>query len=206
MYYSNLLLFLIVHRMSHAWHYSWTAVLNLLTYLFLIYVDNCYHIIFWWFIQFYLAVIVDSSGCAYSIYGDMRYIVYRWEFSYLDYPLEVSISWIYLLSPYNWFCHICLSYYLMPYVRGMLMTWFLIHAFDSDLSIHMWLSMHATWHSLLVGEFLTPLDPHIQNPKPGICLFSQMLIRCAAEAWIIGRSSGALSSQAPMLISRVFLL
>ena len=60
-----------------------------------------YRIISWWFILFYLVVIVDSSGCAYSVDRDMRYMVYRWAF--LDYHLDVSISWIYLLSPYNWF-------------------------------------------------------------------------------------------------------
>jgi len=45
----------------------------------------------------YLAVIVNSSGCAYSVDRDMRCMVYRWGFPYLDYSLEVSISWIYLL-------------------------------------------------------------------------------------------------------------
>ena len=30
----------------------------------------------------------------------------------------------------------------------MLMTWFSMYAFDSDLSIHVCLSLHATWHSL----------------------------------------------------------
>jgi len=58
---------------------------------------------------------MDSSGCAYLVDKDMRYMVYKWGFPYLDYSLEVSISWIYLLSLYNWFCHFCTSYYLMPH-------------------------------------------------------------------------------------------
>ena len=89
-----------------------------------------YRIIFWWFILYSLVVTVDSSSCAYSIDGDMRYMVYRWEFSCLDYPLEISISWIYLLSPYNWFCHFCTSHYLLPLLCScvlVLMTQFSIH-------------------------------------------------------------------------------
>jgi len=60
-----------------------------------------YHIIFWWFILFYLTVVMGNSTCAYSVNGDMRYMIYKWGFLYLDYPLDVSISWTYLLSPYN---------------------------------------------------------------------------------------------------------
>ena len=44
----------------------------------------------------------------------------------------------------------------------MLTTRFLIHAFESDLLIRVYLSLHATWHSPLVGEFLTLLNPHVQ--------------------------------------------
>jgi len=50
-----------------------------------------YRIISWWFKLFYLAVIVDSSGCAYLVNGSIIYMVYRWEFPYLDYLLEISI-------------------------------------------------------------------------------------------------------------------
>jgi len=99
---------------------------------------------------FIFTVIADNSGWAYSVDGDMRYMVYRWGFSYLDYPLEVSISWIYLLSPYNWFCHICLPYHLVSHSCScmlVLMTQFSMHVYDSDLSIHMCLFLHATWYS-----------------------------------------------------------
>jgi len=33
--------------------------------------------------------------------GDIGYMVYRWVFPYLDYPLNVSISWIHNLSLYD---------------------------------------------------------------------------------------------------------
>ena len=35
--------------------------------------------------------------------GDIEHMVYIWGFSCLDYPLNVSISWIQSLSLYNWF-------------------------------------------------------------------------------------------------------
>jgi len=44
-----------------------------------------------------------NSSCMDSGYGDMRYMIYIWEFSCLNYPLDVSISWIQSLSSYNWF-------------------------------------------------------------------------------------------------------
>ena len=94
----------IVHILSLTWYYTCITVPSLLTYLSLVlYRLFGYHIIkaSWHFILFSLVVIMDSSGCAYSIDGDMKYIVYRWELSYLDYPLEISILWIYLLSLYN---------------------------------------------------------------------------------------------------------
>jgi len=43
----------------------------------------------------------------------------------------------------------------------MLTTRFSIHYLDSDLPMHVCLSLHATWHSSLVGEFLTPFDPYV---------------------------------------------
>ena len=63
----------------------------------------------------------------------------------------------------------------------MLTTRFLMHAFNSDLSIHMCLSLHATWHSPLVGEFPSPLDPHVQILELRACGFSRLLIRVRSE-------------------------
>jgi len=120
-----------------------------------------YRIISWWFILFYLVVIMDNLGCAYSVDWDMRCMVYRWGFSCLDYPLEVSISWIYLLSPYNWFCHIYLSYYLMPHSYScviVLTTRFSMHTLlfrftDTRVLI---LTHHLAFTTPLVGEFWLP--------------------------------------------------
>ena len=85
----------IIHNQSLAWHCTCTTVLNLLTCLLLVlYRFFSYRIITTscWFILFSCAIIVDNSSFVYSVDGDMRYIVYRWGFSYMDYPLEVSIS------------------------------------------------------------------------------------------------------------------
>ena len=95
-----------------------------------------------------LTVIVDNSGCAYSVDGDTRYMIYKWGFLCLE--LEVSISWTYLLSPYNWFCHIFLSHHIdVWFMFGcMLPSQLSIHALlIRILSIHVCLSLHATWHS-----------------------------------------------------------
>ena len=57
---------------------------------------------------------ISSSGCIHSDFGDMRYKVYIWGFSYLNYPLNVLISWIQQLSLYNWVCpHLYIIHYLM---------------------------------------------------------------------------------------------
>ena len=66
----------------------------------------------------------------------------------MDYSFDVLISWIGNLNLYNWFCHICFSCCLIVWsCMSVLMTRFSIHAFDLNLSIHMCLSMHATWRS-----------------------------------------------------------
>jgi len=58
-----------------------------------------------------------------------------WGLSCLDYPLDVSISWIQSLSLYNWFCpHLYLKHYLIFYfilVYDLLTTQFLIHVFST---------------------------------------------------------------------------
>ena len=57
-------------------------------------------------------------------------------------------------------------------------TQFSIHVYDSDLSIHVCLSSHVTWHYITTRwEVLTPLDPHVQVSELGPCGFSQLLIR-----------------------------
>ena len=64
----------------------------------------------------------------------------------------------------------------------MLTTRFSMHDYDSVLSLHVCLSLLATWHSYhhSPGEFyLTPLDPHVQVMELGACGFPQLLIRVA---------------------------
>jgi len=102
-------------------------------------------------------------------YGDMRYKVYLWGFSYLDYSLNILISWIRNLSLYNWFCqHLHLMFYLTPHCMFECAcahdTIFDICFSNFDLSIHVWLPVHVTWHSFyhLLGSFLTLLDLHVQ--------------------------------------------
>jgi len=120
-----------------------------------------YRIISWWFILFYLVVIVDSSGCAYSVDRDMRYMVYRWGFSCLDYPLEGSTLWIYLLNSYNWFCHISLSHHLMPYSCSCVLVFtirFSMHALlfrfiDTCVLVF---ARHLAFATPLVGELRLP--------------------------------------------------
>ena len=47
-----------------------------------------------------------NSGCIYSDYEDVRYMVYRWGFPCLDYSFDVLISWSYKRSLYRWFWRI----------------------------------------------------------------------------------------------------
>ena len=137
------------------------SVPNLLTCLFLIlYGFFSYRIITtsWWFILFSSAVIVDSSGCAYSVDGDMRHMVYKWRFPYLGYPLELSISLIYLLSPCNWFYHWCTSHHLMPlsysgvYAHTIFNACFWFGFINTRVLVP---ARHLAFTTSLVGEFLT---------------------------------------------------
>ena len=116
----------------------------------------------------------DNSGCMNSDDGDMGYMVYRWGFPYLDYPLDVSISWIQSLSSYNWFC-------LLLYVTHYLMFHYMLicaHAYDtildtcfpySNLLIHMFIwflgfllisnfPFKITGHYLYVYAWIKSLD------------------------------------------------
>jgi len=67
----------------------------------------------------------------------------------------------------NWCCLICFTYYLhicscMP----VLTIPFSMFVYKLNLSRHVWLSLHATWHSGL-GSSLTPLDLYIQISELG---------------------------------------
>jgi len=75
----------------------------------------------------------------------------------LDYPLEISISWIDLLSPYNWFCHFYTSHYLMSHSCLACLCSrhnFQCMSFNLDLSIYVPVhAHHLAFTSPLVGEF-----------------------------------------------------
>jgi len=104
-------------------------------------------------------------------------------------------------------CLISLAIYLLAPACLCSRHGFQMHVYDSDLSIHECLSMHATWHSHhhSLGEFWLPWILMSRSwsmervDSPSCCL------RCAAIAWMIGRPSRAPSFQAPLLGSRVFL-
>jgi len=99
----------------------------------------------------------------------------------LDYPLEVSISWIYLLSPYNWFCRFCTSHHLISLLCSG------VYAHNTVFNAYFWFrfidtrvlvpACHLAFITPLVGEFLTPLDPHVQILKLGACRFFRWMIR-----------------------------
>jgi len=62
--------------------------------------------------------------------------------------LDVLISRIGNLSLHNWFYHFYFSYYLLA-CSWCLCSWhdFQYMLFNSDLSLHVCLTLHATWHS-----------------------------------------------------------
>jgi len=81
----------------------------------------------------------------------------------------------------------------------LLTTRFSMLVYDSDLSIHVCLSMHATWHTH--HHLLGSSDSHGSSCL-GLGAWSLWILpdvdhRCAAEVWITGRPSRALSFQAP---------
>jgi len=135
---------------------------------------------------------LSNTSCMYSVDGEVRYMVYRWGFPYLDYPLDVLISWIRRLSLYNWFClHLhftydiynsymldkCISLYLL-----LLPTCFLeytIHWY-SCTCVLAWARYLAFLYSL--GCILTTLDLHVQIPEFGHWRRSCCWSECTVEA------------------------
>jgi len=87
------------------------------------------------------------------------------------------------------------------------MTRFLMHVYDSDLSILVCylctpFGIRITTH----WGVLTPLDPYVQVSELGACEFSRLLIRVSQQK--SGSSANRLKpySFRPLRISRVFLL
>ena len=150
---------------------------------------------------------MDNSGCAYSVDGDMRYMVYKWGFPCLDYSLEVSISWIYLLSLYNWYCCFCASHHLMPpscsgvYAHDTVFNaCYLFRFIDTRMLVH---ACHLAFITSLVGEFLTPLNLHVHISELRAYGFSWLLIRDAQRMHGLSADHPKpFSFQALLLISR----
>ena len=94
----------------------------------------------------------------------MRYRVYRWEFSYLDYSFDVLTSRIGNLGLYNCFTTVTLLAILLPATVCMCSQYdFQYILFVPDLSIHMCLSLHGTCSYLTTRwGVLTPLNLHVQ--------------------------------------------
>ena len=113
----------------------------------------------------------NSSGYINSGYSDARYKVYIWGFLYLDYSFDVLISRISNLGVYNWFCHFYFTCYLIScFCMSVLTTWFSVHAvwlgfIDTRVVIY---ARHLAFILPLVGEFLIPLDLHIQILELGL--------------------------------------
>ena len=135
----------------------------------------------------------------------------------------------YIIAAYILLYHLCsippvsFSYHIIPWVFPtwyhllyistcfcmlVLTTWFSIHVFDSDLSIHVCLSSNATWHSH--HHSLGSSDSlGFSYSGPGawsVWILPVADLRSAVIAWISSRPFEALSFQAPLRVSRVFLL
>ena len=87
----------------------------------------------------------------------------------------------------------------------MLTTRFLMHVYDSDLLIHVCLSMHATWHSYhhSPGSFDSPGS---SCPGLGACGFSQLLIRVAQLKRDPQQTVQSPILLGPLCVSQVFLM
>ena len=125
---------------------------------------------FWVFTLFFLFCYCEGNlGCINSAYGDVRYMVYIWGLPYLDYPLDVSISWIHNLSLYNQFCpHLYLKH-AWCLISWLCMSLLTTQFSNSDLSIHVYLldfrfntdsliSIYVTVHCLYLHACTTSLD------------------------------------------------
>ena len=98
-------------------------------------------------------------------------MVYIRGFSCLDYSFDALILQIGNLGLYNWFYNIYFTCYLLTCSCIPVLTIrFSMHALDSDLSIHVCLSMLAIWHSSphhSLGSSDSPglacLDPEVRS-------------------------------------------
>jgi len=119
-----------------------------------------------------------------------------------------SVSCSYLITPWLFSTWHHLLYISTYFCMLVLTIRFSMHFYDSNLSIHVCLSMHATWHShhQSLGSFDSP-----GSLCPGLRAWSVRILpvadlRGAAVVWISSRPSEVISFQASLRVSRVFLL
>jgi len=148
--------------------------------------------------------------------------VYRWGFSRLDYFFDVLVSWSCDLRLYDWFYSYSILFSFINFIDFMLVlkiTGIILSAlFFVSLTAPVclcsrqnfqymlfWLRLidarvlisarHLAFTTPLVGEYLTPLDLHVQIPEFGACGFSRLLIRDAQRE----RGSSADRLSAPLV-------
>ena len=82
----------------------------------------------------------------------------------------------------------------------MLTTWFLMHAYDLNLSLHLCLSMHATWlsphHSLMSSD--SPGYVYLDPGASSLWILPVADQSGAVKAWISGRPSRVLFLPGPL--------
>jgi len=108
------------------------------------------------------------------------------------------VSFSYLIIP--WVFLLDITYYLSTYSCMLVLTTrFLMHVYDSDLSTHVCLSMHSTWHSHhhSLGSSDYPESSCLPLRAWSVWILPVADLRGATVAWISSRSSEALSFQAP---------
>ena len=130
----------------------------IMIYIIILFPDNLPGMIF---------VLLTSTWVVWTqtmVTWDIR-CIYIWGFSCLDYFFDILNWWICNMRLRNLFCPHLL--YLMLYqcwcVSVLTTQFFNTCLSDSDLSIHVYLFMHVTWHSSYhsLGSFLTPLDLYV---------------------------------------------
>ena len=142
-----------------------------------------------------LSDIDDNLGYIHSVNGNIRYKVYLWGFSCLDYPFDILISWIRQLSLYNWFCrHLHSSNFCSNFMTDFnsdFVFWILIRISNACaiiLNLLICLLLIFYWicicHLLLFIAFLHELSIRYTFQYTCICLCTSLgFILCAW--WVI---------------------
>jgi len=146
----------------------------------------------------------DNSGCINSDDGDMRYMLYIWGFSYLDYSFDVSISWIQNLCRttsfvctciycFTWFLRSCLSVHVLRYGFWHMPSNWIYRYTCACLCTLLGFILCTCWVNFLITLYL-----HVQIPE--LEAWSLWILHITdqsgtADVWIIGRLYGVLFFQ-----------